>query len=84
MPGALHAALTVLEKWGTMTFEEVAAPAIEYAEHGFPMRKSTARAIERISKFFEAWPDNQNYWLKPDGSPTSRAKPSSCRRWRAR
>ena len=26
VPGALHAALTVLEKWGTMSFEEVAAP----------------------------------------------------------
>ena len=38
MPGALHAALTVLERWGTMSFEEVAAPAIEYAEKGFPMR----------------------------------------------
>ena len=25
VPGALHAALTVLEKWGTMSFEEVAA-----------------------------------------------------------
>ena len=43
-PGALHAALTVLEKWGTMSFEEVAAPAIEYAEKGFPMRTSTQRA----------------------------------------
>ena len=41
MPGALHAALTVLEKWGTMSFEEVAAPAIEYAEKGFPLRQST-------------------------------------------
>ena len=25
VPGALHAALTVLEKWGTMSFEQVAA-----------------------------------------------------------
>src|SRR5262249_39165817 len=45
VPGALHAALTVLERWGTRSFEEVAAPAIEYAEKGFPMRPSTARAI---------------------------------------
>ena len=36
VPGALHAALTVLEKWGTMSFEEVAAPAIGYAEKRFP------------------------------------------------
>ena len=68
VPGALHAALTVLEKWGTMSFEEVAAPGIAYAEHGFPMRNSTAQAIQRQLKFFERWPDNKKYWLKPDGS----------------
>ena len=50
VPGALHAALTVLEKWGTMSFAEVAAPGIAYAEHGFPMRNSTAQAIQRAAE----------------------------------
>jgi gamma-glutamyltranspeptidase / glutathione hydrolase len=68
IPGTLHAALTVLEKWGTMSFEDVATPAIEYAEKGFPLRESTARAIRSNLKFFESWPDNQKYWLKPDRS----------------
>lgn len=68
VPGALHAALTVLEKWGTMSFEEVAAAGIGYAERGFPMRNSTAQAIQRQLKFFEGWPGNQKYWLKADGS----------------
>jgi gamma-glutamyltranspeptidase/glutathione hydrolase len=68
VPGALHAALTVLERWGTMTFAQVAAPAIEYAERGFPMRTSTARAIRNQREFFAKWPDNQKYWLKPDGT----------------
>ncbi|HUE85421.1 MAG TPA: gamma-glutamyltransferase family protein [Vicinamibacterales bacterium] len=68
VPGALHAALTVLERWGTMTFAEVAAPAIAYAEGGFPMRESTARAITNQLKLFERWPDNKTYWLKPDGT----------------
>jgi gamma-glutamyltranspeptidase/glutathione hydrolase len=68
VPGAIHAALTILDRWGTMSFEEVAAPAIRYAEHGFPMRPSTARAIERELPFFEHWPANKQYWLKPDGS----------------
>jgi gamma-glutamyltranspeptidase/glutathione hydrolase len=68
VPGAIHAALTVLEKWGTMTFAQVAAPAIEYAERGFPLRDSTARAIQNQLKLFERWPDNKKYWLKPDGS----------------
>src|SRR5215510_6164480 len=51
VPGTLHAALTVLEKWGTKSFEEV-----------------SARAIEQQLKFFAEWPDNQRFWLKPDGS----------------
>jgi gamma-glutamyltranspeptidase/glutathione hydrolase len=68
IPGALHAALTVLEKWGTMRFEDVAAPAIAYAENGFPLRASTVRAVRNQLEFFERWPDNQKYWFKRDGS----------------
>ena len=68
VPGALHAALTVLEKWGTMSFEQVAARAIEYAEQGFPMRPRTAAAVTRNLKFFESWPGNQRFWLKADGT----------------
>ncbi|HEX7281288.1 MAG TPA: gamma-glutamyltransferase, partial [Vicinamibacterales bacterium] len=68
VPGALHAALTVLEKWGTMTFAEVAAPGIAYAENGFPMRASTARSIRSQQKLFEQWPGNKAYWHKADGS----------------
>ena len=68
VPGALHAALTVLERWGTMTFEQVAVRAIEHAYLGFPLRGRTTRSIEREIDFINQWPDNQRYWLKPDGS----------------
>ncbi len=68
VPGALHAALTVLEKWGTMSFEQVSARAIEYAERGFPIRQSTVAGIQRQQKFFQNWPANQKYWSKADGS----------------
>ena len=68
VPGALHGALTVLERWGTMSFEQVSARAIEYAGEGFPLRPLTARAIEANLGFMEAWPENQRFWLKPDGS----------------
>ena len=68
VPGALHAALTVLERWGTMSFEQVSARAIEYAGEGFPLRPRTVRSIAGNLEFFEKWPDNQSYWLKPDGS----------------
>jgi gamma-glutamyltranspeptidase / glutathione hydrolase len=68
VPGAVHATLTVLERWGTMSFEDVAGPAIDYAENGFPLRQSTADAIKGQLRFIAKWPDNQKYWLKPDGS----------------
>jgi gamma-glutamyltranspeptidase / glutathione hydrolase len=68
VPGALHAALTILERWGTMTFEEVSARAREYAGQGFPLRPRTVTAISRNLKFFEDWPENQRFWLKPDGA----------------
>jgi gamma-glutamyltranspeptidase/glutathione hydrolase len=68
VPGALHAALTVLERWGTMSFETVAARAIEYARDGFPLRQSTADTIRRQREFMRRWPANERTWLKPDGS----------------
>jgi gamma-glutamyltranspeptidase/glutathione hydrolase len=68
VPGVVHAALTVLERWGTMTFEDVSRRAVEYAERGFPLRPRTANAIDASRRFIDAWPDNQRTWLKPDGT----------------
>src|SRR3984885_2470449 len=68
IPGAVHVALTVLEKWGTMSFEQVSARAISYAENGFPIRQSTVSGVAREQKFFKNWPENQKYWSKADGS----------------
>jgi gamma-glutamyltranspeptidase/glutathione hydrolase len=68
IPGVMHAALTVLERWGTMSFEQVSARALEHARLGFPLRPRTTLAIENNLKFINAWPDNQRYWLKADGT----------------
>ncbi len=68
VPGAIHGALTVLERWGTMSFAEVSARAIEYAELGFPLRSRTAFAIQRERDFINQWPDNRRYWHRADGS----------------
>ncbi len=32
------------------------------------MRPRTVQAIKGNLRFFEKWPDNQRYWLKPDGA----------------
>jgi gamma-glutamyltranspeptidase/glutathione hydrolase len=68
VPGVVHAALTVLERWGTMSFEQVSVRAVEYAERGFPLRPRTALAIDNNRKFIDSWPDNKRNWLKPDGT----------------
>lgn len=68
VPGALHGALTVLEQWGTMSFEQVAKRAIEYAEQGFALRPRTTQSIESEIDFIGKWPYNRLVWLKADGS----------------
>jgi len=68
VPGVLHAALTVLERWGTMSFAQVSSRAIEYADKGFPLRPRTVAAIDGNRKFIDAWPDNKRMWVRPDGS----------------
>ena len=68
VPGAVHAALSVLERWGTMSFEEVVTPALEYAEAGFPLLPRTVISIQRQRPFIEKWPTNKAFWLKADGT----------------
>jgi gamma-glutamyltranspeptidase/glutathione hydrolase len=69
VPGVFDTALTVLARWGTMSFEQVSARALDYAANGFPLRTLTAQAIEKNLPFIQKWPDNRATWLKPDGSP---------------
>jgi gamma-glutamyltranspeptidase/glutathione hydrolase len=68
VPGAIHAALTVLERWGTMSVAQVTKRAVEYARDGFALRPRTARAIEGQRRFIDQWPTNQKTWRKADGS----------------
>jgi len=68
VPGAIHGALTVLERWGTMSLAQVSRRAIEAARDGFALRPRTARSIAGQRRFIDQWPSNQKTWLRPDGS----------------
>jgi len=46
VPGVLDAYLTLLETYGTKTVAEVLAPAIHYAERGFPMYEHMHRMLQ--------------------------------------
>ena len=50
--------LTALERYGTMTFEQVVAPAVELAEKGFPTGPRFTAGLERREKIWRQWPQN--------------------------
>ena len=70
VPAALDSWMTALEKFGSMTFAEVAAPAIELAEDGFPMHSVMADSFANTSwrDAVLAWPSSREIFAKPDGT----------------
>jgi len=46
VPGAFDGWVTLLDKYGTMRLADVLAPAIDYAELGFPVMEKTAEDWE--------------------------------------
>ena len=50
VPGAVDAWYTLLDRWGTMSFAQVLAEAIDLAENGFPVGDSLARALATTQK----------------------------------
>src|SRR5690349_17282273 len=43
VPGAVDGWVTLLEKYGTMKLADLLAPAIDYADNGFPVMEKAAR-----------------------------------------
>src|SRR5579863_6674075 len=50
LPGVVDAWYTLLDRWGTMSFEQVLQPAIDLAENGFPLSELGASYIAGSSK----------------------------------
>ncbi|HLW60768.1 MAG TPA: gamma-glutamyltransferase family protein [bacterium] len=66
VPDAL---ITALHRYGTLTLEQVLAPAIELAAGGFPMYEGMLRSIEQCAGRFRAeWPTSAALFL-PGGKP---------------
>jgi len=68
VPAAPHAWCTALARWGTMSFAEVAAPAIECAERGFPLSEFSAMLIQANQERYRRWPTTAALFL-PGGRP---------------
>src|SRR2546425_181647 len=69
VPGAVDAYLTVLETHGTKTVSEVMAPALNYAERGFPMYEHMHRllAIPESRSQFDIYPPGGTAVFYPGG-----------------
>jgi gamma-glutamyltranspeptidase / glutathione hydrolase len=67
-PGAADAWFTALARYGTMGFGEVAAPAIDLAELGFPMYRYLATAVQTAPETYRRYPGNAAVFL-PNGKP---------------
>ena len=48
VPGVVDASISLLETYGTKTAGDVIAPAIDYAQHGFPMYQYMRGALQSI------------------------------------
>jgi gamma-glutamyltranspeptidase/glutathione hydrolase len=70
VPGAWGAWLTMLRDYGTLTLAEVLAPAIHYAEKGFPLVPRVVQAITAVQDLFRAeWHSSRDVWLPNDQVP---------------
>src|SRR5579864_8253673 len=65
LPCVVDAWYTLLDRWGTMTFEQVLQPAIDLAENGFPLSEYGASYIAGSKKILK-YPTTVKIYL-PDG-----------------
>ena len=68
VPAAPDAWILALERYGTMSFGDVAAAAIRYAREGFTMHPVMAHYIEKNAATYRRWPQNAAIYL-PGGRP---------------
>ncbi|PYM14038.1 MAG: hypothetical protein DMD81_19225, partial [Candidatus Rokuibacteriota bacterium] len=70
VPGAVDAYLTLLEQYGTKTLREALAPAVLYADSGFPMYEYMHRLLSSIAdtrKQFDLYPPGGTDVFFPGG-----------------
>src|SRR6266851_5203936 len=65
LPGVVDAWYILLDRWGTMSFEQVLQPAIDLAENGFPLSEAAAAEIANEQKILQ-YPTTVKIYL-PNG-----------------
>jgi gamma-glutamyltranspeptidase / glutathione hydrolase len=71
-PGVFDGLILALQKYGTKSFAEVSAPAIEYAE-GFPIAEEFAGMLRGYKMIFDNWPASRDFFY-PKGTIPERGE----------
>ena len=69
VPASPDAWCAALERWGTKTFAETVAPAMECAEHGFPVSVFSAYQLGRAADKIRRFPTSAAVYLKDGQGP---------------
>jgi len=67
-PGLVDGVLVALEKYGTMSFAQVAAPAIENAG-AFPIGEEFADFLGQLDRLHAFWPDSKRFFYPGGDAP---------------
>jgi len=68
LPGVLDGLLLALEQYGTMSFSQVAAPAIELTD-GFPIGEEFSSFIRNYSRILDLWPASKEFFFPGGAAP---------------
>lgn len=69
VPGTVLGLDTLLTKYGTMTRQEVMAPAIQLAEKGYALTPGDIKFLSKFTKDFRTQPNVAKIFLKTGGRP---------------
>ncbi len=68
VPGTVAGLALALEKYGTISLRKAMAPAIDLAQHGFPVTPRFSKGLKAAEKRLKKWPASTRHFYKADGS----------------
>ncbi len=68
VPGTVAGLSALLERYGTLSLEELVTPALALAENGFRISARQEQTLAAAAPRLARYPTSRKYFLKPDGS----------------